>query len=122
MRTLLADLVAKAGDVGALGALERWLLRRENVIRYAIAPVAVAIALAARSLLTPILPEEAPYIFFVPAVLVAAGLGGLGPGLVATLLGTLLGLLLVEDYPSYSPPEIVNAVLFGLIGTGIAWS
>ena len=46
-----------------------------------------------RLALTPILQDESPYLFFVPAVLVAAGIGGLGPGLMATGLGALLGFL-----------------------------
>src|SRR5262249_13917151 len=57
---------------------------------------------------------------FIPAVLVASGLGGLGPGLLATALSVALGLFVFS--PSSSIPETVNAVLFALIGTGIAWS
>jgi two-component system sensor kinase FixL len=47
-------------------------------------------------------------------VLVAAGLGGLGPGLLATGLSVVVGSLVL--------PEIASAVLFALIGVGIAWS
>jgi hypothetical protein len=43
--------------------------------------------------LTPIVQGDSPYLFFIHAVLVAAGLGGLGPGLLATGLSAVLGLL-----------------------------
>jgi hypothetical protein len=47
-------------------------------------PVTVAITFAARALLEPMLGDQAPYLFFVPAVLITAGAAGLGPGLLAT--------------------------------------
>ena len=37
--------------------------------------------------------DKSPYLFFVPAVLVAAGIGGLGPGLLATALSVAARLL-----------------------------
>jgi two-component system, LuxR family, sensor kinase FixL len=56
----------------------------------------VALCFAARYLLDPILKDDSPYLFFVPAVLVAAGIGGLGPGLVATLLSGLIGYFVIS--------------------------
>ena len=52
---------------------------------------------------------DAPYLLFVPAVLVAAAIGGLGPGLLATALGVALGQLFVatrspSGLPSSSTP------------------
>jgi hypothetical protein len=44
------------------------------------------VALAARALLGSILQDQAPYLFFVPAILVAASIGGFGPGVLATIL------------------------------------
>ena len=57
-----------------------------GVMHYGLAPIAVALAFAVRAMLVPILQDDSPYLFFVPAVLVAAGIGGLGPGLLATAL------------------------------------
>jgi Domain of unknown function (DUF4118) len=74
------------GQDGALGAAGRWLLTRQNIVLYGIAPAAVVVALAARALLGSILQDQAPYLFFVPAILVAAGIGGFGPGVLATIL------------------------------------
>jgi two-component system sensor kinase FixL len=82
----------------------------------------VAIAFLARLALTPILGDVSPYLLFVPVVLIAAGLGGLGPGLLATGLSVVLGLFVITTSPSLSVPEIVDAGLFTLIGAGISWS
>jgi two-component system sensor kinase FixL len=61
-------------------------------------------------------------LLFMPAVLVAAGLGGWGPGLAATGLATLLGLLATADAPHISGAEAATAIAFLLIGVGVAWS
>ena len=122
MKTLLADLAVKSTRAGAASGLWSRALRWPDGFRYALAPLAVAIAFVARSALTPILQTDMPYLFFVPAVLVAGGLGGLGPGLVATGLGTLLGFSFMATFPTADVPEIVNAAAFVIIGAGIAWS
>jgi two-component system sensor kinase FixL len=96
--------------------------RSSSLTRYGLAPVAIAVALAARVAFHPILQDEAPYLFFVPAVLVAAGLGGLGPGLLATALGLVLGSFFVgSGFPNFSQAELVNAAAFAAIGIGMAW-
>src|SRR5215467_6131149 len=89
--------------------LKHSLFRGHAAWRYGLAPAAVAVAFAVRLALLPILQEEALYLFFVPAVLFAAGVGGLGPGLLATALSALLGLLVVGPLPSLSASEAVNA-------------
>ena len=122
MKTFVTDLAAKTSEGGHLSSFKRGLFRQQDALRYGIAPLAVAIASLIRLALTPILQDESPYLFFVPAVLVAAGFGGLGPGLMATSLGALLGLLFTMPFLSITVPEIVNAVAFTLIGVGIAWS
>src|SRR3984957_2785853 len=121
MRAFLADLAAKSSQDGEMGAAGRWLLARQNIVRYGIAAAAVALALAARVLLEPILQGQAPYLFFVPATLVAAGIGGFGPGILATVLSLALCLAFIVDFPALSPPEIVNAGAFAAIGLGTAW-
>jgi two-component system sensor kinase FixL len=89
--------------------------------RYGIAPAAVALAFAARTLLAPLLENEGQFLFFVPAVLVASGLGGIGPGLLATGLGFVCGLFFVPNFPSPTFAEIVNGAAFVIIGAGMAW-
>src|SRR4249919_4013481 len=121
MKIFLAHLADKPSDTPLLRGVKRWLLMRQDVLRYGMAPLAVAIAFVARMALTPIVQGDSPYLFFIPAVLVAAGLGGLGPGLLATGLSAVLGLFVITDFPNLTVPEVVNTVAFVLIGAGMAW-
>ena len=121
MKTLLADLAAKSSPGGHLTNFKHWLFLRGDALRYVLAPLAVAIAFLVRLALTPIVGDASPYLLFVPAVLVAGGLGGLGPGLLATALSLVLGFF-VTISPGISMSEIVDAVLFAMIGAGISWS
>ena len=95
MKTFVTDWTTKSSPGGHLSAFRHWLFVRQEVLCYALAPAAVAIAFLARLALTPILGDVSPYLLFVPAVLVAGGLGGLGPGLLATGLSVVLGLFVV---------------------------
>jgi two-component system, LuxR family, sensor kinase FixL len=122
MRTFITNLAAKPSPQGHLSDFKHWLFVRREALRYALAPCAVALAFLARFALTPILGDASPYLLFVPAVLTAAGLGGLGPGLLATGLSVVLGLFVITASPSLSVPEIVDAGLFTLIAAGICWS
>ena len=122
MKTFVTDWAAKSSSRGRLSTFKHWLFLRREALRYALAPFAVAIAFLARLALTPILGDASPYLLFVPAVLIAAGLGGLGPGVLATGLSVVLGLFVITTSPSLSVPEIVDAGLFTLIGAGISWS
>src|SRR3954470_25062238 len=121
MKIFLAHLADKPSDTPLLRGVKRWLLMRQDVLRYGMAPLAVAFAFVARMALTPIVEGDSPYLFFIPAALVAAGLGGLGPGLLATGLSAVLGLFVITDFPHLTLPEVVNAVAFVLIGAGMAW-
>ncbi len=116
-----ADWVAESGRNGRSARSSLWLLARQQAVRYGIAILAVALAFVARTALMPFLPNDAPYLLFVPAVLVAAAAGGLGPGLLATGMGVVLGWTFIGSV-SYGAPQIVHAAIFALIGAGIAWS
>jgi two-component system sensor kinase FixL len=121
MRTFLAELHARSGSGAHLSAWRTWLLRHPDLARYALASVAVAIALAARLALMPALGEDAPYLFFVPALLVAAGVGGWGPGIMATTLGVLLSFFVIADAAHAGVSAVLNAMAFILVGLGTAW-
>src|SRR6516165_6306261 len=122
MRTFITNLAAKPSPQDNLSAFKHWLFVRREVLRYALAPFAVALAFLARLALTPVLGDASPYLLFVPAVLTAAGLGGFGPGLLATGLSVALGFFVITMSPGVSASEIVDAALFTMIGVGIAWS
>jgi two-component system, LuxR family, sensor kinase FixL len=97
------------------------LLERSWVLCYGIAIVSVAVALVARILLAPFLQNTSIFLFFVPAVIISAGLGGLGPGIAATLLSATAALgLLVSGLPSET--VILNSIAFVIIGAGVSWS
>lgn len=75
-----------------------WPFRRSAAMRYGVAVLAVVAAFAIRYLVYGDLQSRIVFTFFVPAALVAAWYGGLGPGILATVLGLLLG-----DYFFLSP-------------------
>ena len=77
-------------------------------LRYGVAPMMVALGLAIRSLLAPVLTSETVYTYFVPSVLVSAWFGGLGPGLVATVLSVFAATFLLTGAPNLATPSIVN--------------
>ncbi len=59
--------------------------------RYAVAVGAVALGFALRYGIYGTLDHRLPFSFFLPATIIAAWYGGLGPGLLAALAGLLLG-------------------------------
>jgi two-component system, LuxR family, sensor kinase FixL len=92
----------------------RWL-------RYGAAPVTVALAWAFREALVPVLPGHTIFLYFVPPVLLAAWIGGLGPGLLATALSTFSALFLIIKGPPLSQGLLINAAAFAAIGIGMSW-
>lgn len=80
-------------------------MQRSLLQRYGLAAVAVAVAFALRYWLFGTQDTRFPFIFFVPAAMIAAWYGGLGTGLLATAAGLLLG-----DYYFLSAHEALGAV------------
>lgn len=97
--------------------------RRARLLRPALSyPIAAALAAAAfglRLLLEQGLQSEIRYLLFIPAVLAASRLGGLGPGLLATAASALLALD-PSDFP-LTPAKTLALAVFVVIGAGIAW-
>ena len=90
-------------------------------MRYGVAPTCVALALAARALLSPILHDDAIYLYFVPPVLISAGIGGRGPGLLATALSIAAAFFVVAGAPATSSTFLINTSAFAAIGIGVSW-
>jgi two-component system sensor kinase FixL len=94
---------------------------RGRILRYGIAPIGVALAVAVRSLLTPYFPSEAIFLYFMPPVLIAAGIGGLGPALLATALSVTAVLLGIGAPTVTSKFGLVNGTVFVVASIGVAW-
>jgi len=89
-----------------------------GVSSYLLALALVLLAYLARNLADQALEDESPYLLFVPAVLVSAGIGGFGPGLLATLFSIFLTVspwFRLWEIHTFSP------VFFFVIGIGMSW-
>ncbi|WP_454621131.1 PAS domain S-box protein [Bradyrhizobium cenepequi] len=93
----------------------------DTAMRYAIAVTGVVVAFAGRFAFVPLLEDQAPYLFFLPAVLLAAGVGGFGPGILATGLSVPLVFFFLAKFSEVGWPEILNGSIFALIGLGATW-
>jgi two-component system, LuxR family, sensor kinase FixL len=103
----------------------RWALRlsasRHVLEQYSIAVIAIAVALVIRLALSSALGGQASYLFFFPAILIASAFGGWLPGIVATVIGLVLALFLVTDARVLTGADMINAIVFALVGTGASW-
>jgi PAS domain S-box-containing protein len=68
-------------------------------LRYGVGVLAVGVAVSIKLLLDPLIAQDTPFLMVFGAIMVAAWYGGLGPGLLATVLGAL-----VTDY-FFLPPR-----------------
>jgi PAS domain S-box-containing protein len=101
--------------------------RFKPLLDYGIAVLAVGLALLFQFLLTPMFggdPDSSPFMLFFAAVMVAAWFGGLGAGLLATVLSALLSnyFFLVPQYTMQSamPAQGLRLAAFVLEGVLIS--
>ena len=93
-------------------------------LRYSFALAVTLVALGLRVALQSWTENVSPFLFIMPAVMLSAWFGGLGPGLLSTAAGAV-----VADYfflaPYYtlapSEPSFTRVVVFVLVGTQISW-
>jgi PAS domain S-box-containing protein len=96
-------------------------------VRYGFAALACALAFAVRLSMEPFLLEHSPLLLFTLAVAVSAIRGGLGPGLFATVLGTLAGLFFFPPSMSllirseYLTTAIFQLATFLTAGLIVSW-
>ena len=88
---------------------------------YVAAVAGAGLALVSRLLLASEVGDRTVFMLYVPVLLLAAGLGGWGPAMLATALclsisAAFLGQTLVTD-----PANLINSVLFLGLGPIIAW-
>src|SRR5574341_482719 len=90
------------------------------LVRYSTAIIAPSIAAALTLILEPVF-VTLPLILFLAAVTAAAWLGGLGPGLLATLLGVLLSALISSGPGNPLGADAASRLaLFAVLGVGIS--
>ena len=94
--------------------------RRALLTRYGAATAAVVLALAVKLLLDQAVETGAPFLLFPLAILVAAWFGGLGPGLFATALATLLAAAFLVPDTEVNAAVVARGVVFVLQGIGIS--
>lgn len=95
-----------------------------QVASYVVAVVIVLMAAVTRRLLDPLLGDSVPYITFFLAVVVAGGYGGLGPALLATVLGLVLArFLFISPRHSLRMPEtadVAGLIVFAIMALAIS--
>jgi two-component system, LuxR family, sensor kinase FixL len=87
---------------------------------YVVALFAVGLTLALRLALAPWLEGRPFLLVFIPALLISAAWGGLGPGFFAAIL-SLAGTYGLLALSGAAAPDLLDASAFVLIGGGIAW-
>ena len=97
---------------------------RPAALRYAFVIAAVGVAVLLRLILGPLLGSDLRFLFLWPAVTCCAWYGGLGPGLLATILSALAGrYFLLEPVHSLAPEtpaDGIGMLLYLLLGTFIS--
>lgn len=88
--------------------------------QYGLAVVAVGLTYALKLPLDEAVGKGAPFQLFSLAIVASAGFGGLGPGLLATVLSTLIGSFYVGPLAPSASAAVLRSALFLLQGTGIS--
>jgi signal transduction histidine kinase/ActR/RegA family two-component response regulator len=86
---LAATSLASAGLRPAMPAKASF--QESTLGQYVTAAAAVALAFSVRLALKPLIGNASPFLLFTPAVMVAAWYGGMGPAILATGAGAILG-------------------------------
>ncbi len=87
---------------------------------YGYAVLAVGALFLARAAASPVLGGTPTFVLFIVPTLVAAGRGGLGPGLLAALLGGLLGNVFLSPAVA-GPARLAATLLFVTVASTVAW-
>ena len=94
---------------------------RRAAWQYGIAPLALALAVAAKLALVRVLRGDASYRFFMPAILIASALSGWTLGLLLTTVSLMIGFYFVFDVRTPGTADYLNAAVFALVGMGVSW-
>jgi len=100
--------------------LRDWMLAtRHTRLGLATAAVVTAAGLMLRLVMSPLLEDRLAFLFFIPAVIGAAALGGAASGAVATVLGLACGLYVSGAVGGLTVGELIGGLGFLLIGAAI---
>lgn len=88
-------------------------LRRNRFLGYGVAIAAVAAATAVRQVAAAVLPPGYPFLSFFPAVILTTFLAGVGPGILAGVLGGLIAWCLFIPPPWEMPLDASTALALG---------
>jgi two-component system sensor kinase FixL len=116
----MMELTPKAGVAGRLAGLQHQCPIWKASFGYCLALSCVTVAFGVRLLLQPLLGQEAPFLFFVPAVVAAGALAGIGSGVLATALSLALVLGLTPLPFEFSRSAIIDSAAFAVIGVALA--
>ena len=97
------------------------VLRPGPVRDYVVAAAAVALTVAIRLALYAPLQGNLELVLFVPAVLIAGGVGGFGPGIAATLLSLAAAVAASGGVSLASASSLVGIVAFVIVGIATSW-
>ncbi len=106
----------RSGDMGP-GAM---LFVRNKACCYALAAILIFVAFGLRLALEPLLNGRGAYLLFIPAILVSSSIGGLGPGLMSTVMALALSFAFLFDLP-IGRTEGLYVGIFTLVGLGMVW-
>ena len=94
---------------------------RRFAIEYGFAALAVGLGAAIRFAVGGVLGSQAGFLFFVPAILIGSAFGGWKSGIFATVTGAIIGVLFAADYGWLSPANVLNLMVFVVVGLGASW-
>ncbi len=97
-----------------------WMLAtRHTRLGLASAVLVTGLCLILRLAMEPLLEDRLTFLFFIPAVVGAAALGGAAPGALATVLGLACGLYVTGAGGPLIAGDLVGGLIFLLIGAAI---
>jgi two-component system sensor kinase len=96
--------------------------RRKAFVRYGACLVVIVAMLAAHLALAPVLGDESAYLVFFAGVVLSAWFGGLGPGVLATVVSAVLAIVqVVSENGRFSMGDYVRLGLFVAQGLLISY-
>jgi two-component system sensor kinase FixL len=113
--------MALQSEAGGLARLRNGILKPPPAAAaYWLAGIAIAVLFGIHAALEQWLHGQALFLLFIPAILLAAGLGGVKPGLLATGLGLCLGLVFASAPDGLTKPALIEGAIFAVVGLGIS--